>query len=150
MQTKLFKNTLQQVQQKENDVFLVQSENPIVKSNEMILFLSNVLGNLKAKVLKNSFASEQDEIYFFKEIKPQISSKILFYQKVISIESLRPMSNLQQQIQYYETLINKTQKQLNDNELYEYNMLNKKDRDCFYFLRSNSSTTIIKKDFFLK
>lgn len=150
MQTKLFKNTLQQVQQKENDVFLVQSENPIVKSNEMILFLSNVLGNLKAKVLKNSFASEQDEIYFFKEIKPQISSKILFYQKVISIESLRPMSNLQQQIQYYETLINKTQKQLNNNELYEYNMLNKKDRDSFYFLRSNFSTTIIKKDFFLK
>ena len=47
---------------------------------------------LQTSVLKNGFESEEEEIYFFKYIKPRVCSKISFYRKQHVIESQRPKS----------------------------------------------------------
>lgn len=147
-----FTNTLQKVEKKENNLFMIQSGNIVTKSNQMILFLSNVLDEVKTKVLKNDFQSEQEEIYFFKRVKPQILGKILFYQKLIEIEVLFcSKSNLKQQVKYYKTHINTISKNFND-EFYRYILLERKDKDDFYFLRKNinyNEFKTIHKDFFL-
>ncbi len=148
---KQFTNTLQKVEKKENDVFMVQSGNIVTKSNQMILFLSGVLDEIKVKVLKNDFKTDQEEIYFFREIKPQILGKILFYQKLIEVEVLCSKSNLKQQVKYYKTHINSISKSFND-EFYRYILLEREDKDDFYFLRKNinyNEFKTIHKDFFL-
>ncbi|WP_417943625.1 RteC domain-containing protein [Flagellimonas abyssi] len=37
------------------------------------------------------FPSKEDEIYFFKHVKPQIFSKLIYYIKLFNIESKRPL-----------------------------------------------------------
>lgn len=51
----------------------------------MTLFLNEMLRTLKAKVFKNSFANEQQEIDFFRNIKPQVLGKLIYYNKVFRI-----------------------------------------------------------------
>ncbi len=151
MYQKQFTDTLQKVEKKENDVLAMQSQDIITKSNTMLLFLSDVLNKIKAKIIKKDFQSEHEEIYFFKEVKPQILGKILFYQKLIDVEVLCSKSNLKQQVKYYKVQINTISKDFND-EFYRYILLNRVDKDNFYFLRKNINYNELKtihKDFFL-
>ncbi len=151
MYHKQFTDTLQKVEKKEYDVLTMQSQDIITKSNTMLLFLSDVLNEIKAEVLEKDFESEHEEIYFFKEIKPQILGKMLFYQKLIDIEVLCSKSNLKQQVKYYKIQIDTISKDFND-EFYKYILLNRVDKDDFYFLRKNINYNELKtihKDFFL-
>lgn len=63
------------------------------ESYQMTLFLKEMLCTIKAKVLKDSFTNEQQEIEFFKNIKPQILGKLIYYNKVFRIETTCPVSN---------------------------------------------------------
>jgi hypothetical protein len=60
---------------------------------QMTLFLNEMLCNIKAKVLQDGFTNEQQEIDFFKNIKPQILGKLIYYNKVFRIETTCPVSN---------------------------------------------------------
>ncbi len=44
---------------------------------------------LKRLVLKHGFSDRKSEILFFKEIKPSVCSKLLYYQGIIEMESHR-------------------------------------------------------------
>lgn len=146
-------NILQKVKKEEHNLYTTKSKNLIKESDKIILFLSDKLNELKIEVLKNDFKSEQEEIYFFKEIKPRILGEILFYKSLIDIEILysKGNTNTEQQIMCYKTQINKILKDL-DNEFYRYILLGRKDKDNFYFLRKNINYNELKsvhKDFFL-
>ncbi|HEU4495626.1 MAG TPA: RteC domain-containing protein, partial [Flavobacterium sp.] len=69
---------------------------------QMTLFLKEMLCNIKAEVLQGSFADEQQEIDFFKNIKPQILGKLIYYNKVFRIETTCPVSNGKIHLSYYE------------------------------------------------
>jgi hypothetical protein len=44
------------------------------------------------KVLQTGFKDEQQEINFFKNIKPQILGKLIYYNKVFRIETTCPVA----------------------------------------------------------
>lgn len=60
---------------------------------QMTLFLKEMLCTIKAKVLQDSFADERQEIDFFRNIKPQILGKLIYYNKVFRIETTCSVSN---------------------------------------------------------
>ncbi|MNK34128.1 RteC protein [compost metagenome] len=60
---------------------------------EMTLFLKEMLSIIKTRVLQDSFADELQEIDFFKNIKPQILGKLIYYNKIFRIETTCPVSN---------------------------------------------------------
>ena len=85
-----------------------------------------------SKKLKNS----SDEIYFFKHIKPQVFSKLIYYQILFNIESKRPRSSNKSQIKYFNSHIDKLQIYFNDNlEFYHYYRRGATFLDEHYFLR---------------
>ena len=47
---------------------------------------------LQNYILSNGFRKDEDEIYFFKHIKPRVYSKILYYKCLAEIESEKPKS----------------------------------------------------------
>lgn len=49
-------------------------------------YLQEILGELKAFIVSYPFASPEEEIHFFKELKPLIASKIIYYNSVYKIE----------------------------------------------------------------
>lgn len=51
--------------------------------------LEDSLSQLKSFILNHSFKDEVEEIYFFKEAKPRLFSKLIYYHKVHNIAMRR-------------------------------------------------------------
>ncbi len=142
------KHLLQKIKDEEDSLCIEKNENLIKDSNRMFVFLLDKLNEIKTEVLKNGFNSEEEEIYFFKKVKPEISGRILFYESLINIELSHPKSSFKEQIKYYEKQIKLIYRNFND-EFYRYILLERKDKDEIYFLRKNIDYNNISRDFFL-
>lgn len=57
---------------------------------KMISYLQEVLASLKVSVIKDGFQSEWEEINFFRNVKPSILGKLIYYNKVYRIECTCP------------------------------------------------------------
>ncbi|MCW2259744.1 MULTISPECIES: RteC domain-containing protein [Sphingobacterium] len=104
---------------------------------EMTLFLKEMLSIIKARVLQDSFADEQQEIDFFKNIKPQILGKLIYYNKVFRIETTCPVSNGKIHQSYYENLLKNLKSEYKESicneDFYRYYRAGRTDRDHTYF-----------------
>ncbi|MGO3238816.1 MAG: RteC domain-containing protein [Sphingobacteriaceae bacterium] len=104
---------------------------------QMTLFLNEMLGSIKAKVLQDSFPGEQQEIDFFKNIKPQILGKLIYYNKVFRIETTCPVSNGEIHQSYYENLLKTLKSEYKESicneDFYRYYRAGRTDRDHTYF-----------------
>lgn len=104
---------------------------------QMTLFLNEMLGSIKAKVLQDSFAGEQQEIDFFENIKPQILGKLIYYNKVFRIETTCPVSNGEIHQSYYKNLLKTLKSEYKESicneDFYRYHRAGRTDRDHTYF-----------------
>ncbi|NDW12000.1 RteC protein [Bacteroides sp. 214] len=62
----------------------------ITKSLEASRMLSDAVCQLKVFILSHTFKDEEEEIFFFKDIKPRLCSRLIYYRKVYNIEMSRP------------------------------------------------------------
>lgn len=62
----------------------------ITKSLDASRVLANAFNQLKIFILSYNF-KEEEEIYFFKETKPRLCSRLIYYRKVYNIEMNRPI-----------------------------------------------------------
>jgi len=65
-------------------------KNEITKSVQILMFLESKLEEIKSFIVQYDFKTEDEEIMFFKEIKPKIVSKLIYYMSVYKIEINRP------------------------------------------------------------
>jgi hypothetical protein len=115
-----------------NDDILYVAESGIAHTERCIKSLRN-------EVVEKGFDSTQDEIFFFKHIKPQVFSKLIYYVKLYNIESKRPRSSTKFQVKYLNNQINKLQVYFNDNlEFYHYYRRGSTTLDEQYFVRGRS------------
>ncbi|WP_179021837.1 RteC domain-containing protein [Winogradskyella forsetii] len=115
-----------------SDDILYKAENGITKTEKWIK-------RLRRKVVEKGFTSKNEEISFFKHIKPQIFSRLIYYVKLFNIESKRPRSSSKYQVKYLNSHINKLQVFFNDNlEFYHYYRRGATTLDEEYFIRGKS------------
>jgi len=104
---------------------------------QMTLFLKELLFKIKADVLQAGFKNEQQEIEFFKNIKPQILGKLIYYNKVFRIETTCPVSNGRMHLSYYENqlkaLKSEYKESIYNEDFYRYYRADRTDRDQTYF-----------------
>ncbi len=74
--------------------------NQIDKAQKSIACIRVALCKLKSFVLSYTFKTEKEEIQFFKKIKPEIFSKLIFFVNIFNIESRRPMGSAEIQKNY--------------------------------------------------
>ncbi|RKE92276.1 RteC domain-containing protein [Ichthyenterobacterium magnum] len=92
--------------------------------------------NLVADV---KFKNKEHEIYFFKNVKPKIYSRLIYNVKLFNVESKRPRGSSKSQIKYLNNYINKLQVFFNDNlEFYHYYRTSATFLDEQYFLRGKA------------
>ena len=106
------------------------------KSSKIISLLETDFNELKSYISEYSFKNESEEIQFFKEMKPQIFSKLLYYNSICKFEVNRPTGS---------DIVQKafTIKQLdllkdyfdNNMDFYKYYRAHRTDLDKHYFLR---------------
>ncbi len=104
---------------------------------QMTLFLKELLFKIKADVLQAGFKNEQQEIEFFKNIKPQILGKLIYYNKVFRIETTCPVSNGRMHLSYYENQLKALKSEYKESicneDFYRYYRADRTDRDQTYF-----------------
>lgn len=115
--------------------------NILKKSLEASHILGDAFDNLKKFILSYEFQNEEEEISFFKEIKPKFCYRLIYYRKLYNIEINRPVAGCSTQKEYlHEELeaINKyTNKRL---DFVRYYRSGSTHLDSLYFLRGRVDT----------
>ncbi|MFV0269150.1 MAG: RteC domain-containing protein, partial [Draconibacterium sp.] len=119
--TKLRKETDELVDKIESS-----ESNILKKSIEASHVLADAFNQLKLFIASYEFKNEEEEINFFKEIKPKFCYRMIYYRKLYNIEMNRP-AGLDKQKEY-----------LNE-ELEEINKYNTKRLDFIRYYRSGAS-----------
>ena len=97
----------------------------------------------RKKVLKGGFSSIDNEIYFFKYLKPRINSKLIFYIQLFDIEVKRKDTGKEIQIQYLEDVLTLLNLYFQENmEFCRYYWRKQVHLDHIYFLRGNLNLRI--------
>lgn len=103
-----------------------------------IALVEKYLKKIQVRIDEKAFASQEEEIYFFKHVKPQFFSKLIYYGRLFNIESKRPRGSNTAQTKYLKNQIEKLQLFFNDNlEFYNYYRRGAISLDEHYFVRGN-------------
>jgi hypothetical protein len=113
------------------------------KSQKSIHCIKNTLKNLKIFILNYSFKDEEEEILFFKEIKPQIFSQLIYYVEVFNIENRRPLGSYEIQKKFLCHELGKLTFFFNNHlEFYQYYRMNFTYLDDKYFVRGKEDSQL--------
>jgi hypothetical protein len=75
----------------------------IFRAEEILMETDKSITSLKTLLQQYSFSDWSDEIYFFKNTKPQFVAIYIYYSKVLSIEASKPYADPQALRSYYES-----------------------------------------------
>ncbi|NDV97460.1 RteC protein [Dysgonomonas sp. 521] len=128
---KLQKEIRQEIQQIE-----AEDKNILKKSLDASHVLGNAFDRLKEFIITYRFQDEDEEILFFKEVKPRIFCHLIYYRKVYNIEMHRPVASMEAQKEYLKKKLDVIQS-FNDKilDFYRYYRSGATFLDAAYFVR---------------
>lgn len=113
-----------------------------------IKITKQILEQLRNLVVDQKFTKVSTEIDFFKNIKPLVFSKLIYFVKLFNIESRRPRSSNKSQSKYLNKHIDKLQNYFNENlEFYHYYRRKATTLDEQYFLRGKADIRLYPDTF---
>lgn len=98
----------------------------IEKAKKIISFIEETLKQISGWLKNHVFDSLQNEITFFKEIKPNIVAKLIFYKEVVFLKATQPIDK-NKKIKYYEKRLN------------AINQFHRKNREFIKYIKSQST-----------
>ncbi|MCH5684664.1 RteC domain-containing protein [Niabella sp. W65] len=132
---KYYEKCVQRLDEQINELKL-EIENPIILAQELIELLLNYLGELKKYVSERGFKSIEEEIHFFKRLKPVILAKLIYYNAIYKIETKKPYGNGKAIKKYIDNELSKLKRYFDNNlEFYKYYRTNSTYLDEKYFVR---------------
>jgi len=112
--------------QKELNDVLGEKDSIINQTKKVINFIEEKIEVSNNWLRTYEFQCTEEEIYFFKCLKPKLISKLIYYKAILNIESEAPFGKTQTR-KHYEKALNK---------IYQYS---KKNRDFYSYYRSGST-----------
>lgn len=123
------------------DKISAQSERVIDEAYQMTLYLQDLLFSVKKQIIENGFKNDEEEIKFFRNIKPQILGKLIYYNKIYRIETTCPVSNGKMYYSYFSNQLASLKREyvehICNSDFYRYYRSGRTDRDDTYFKRGN-------------
>ena len=124
------------------------SDNVLDRAEYAIGHCNVALRSMRQLVLDQGFPKIEDEIHFFKHIKPNVCSKLLYYQAVFEIESNRMKSNTPWLKKYLTKRLNEALNYLDKNRIkVQYRRCGFKHWDEKYFTRKQNGVPVQVKNF---
>ena len=118
---------------------------PICQSKHLSNYLEEKLNELFVWLENYDFKNLEEEIYFFKELKSRLTSKYIYYHKIIEIESNAPINSKKLKIKYYKQVITECHlASKKDNEFFKYYRSGFTHNDHLYFTRNGTKQSISK------
>lgn len=114
----------------------VTSENILQRAEQSYKVAELALAELKQYIIDYSFSDKQEEIDFFKKIKPMFLKELLYYMEVFQVEAWKPPVGRDEQIAHYRLGAHRADLYFKRyNELYTYYRMGSTLHDEQYFLR---------------
>lgn len=114
----------------------LEFDKPLKRAEASMLEINDALKKLKSFILRTKFSSDTEEIDFFKNHKPLILSKLIYYNEVFRIETRKPSGGEKMIRKYYQTELNKLKVFFEENvDFYGYYRTNSTFLDHKYFMR---------------
>ena len=114
----------------------LETDSPVCLAEMAIPIVFGVLEMLKSDIKNNGFPSIEEEIHFFKHVKPLFLSKLIYYNRIYKIETRKPQCGKKMLRKYFR----KEQKRINlyfeDNlDFHKYVKSSDNCQDRKYFTR---------------
>lgn len=114
----------------------LEQDRPLQRAEAAILEITLALSKLKSFVLRCKFSTETEEIDFFKNRKPLLLSKLIYYNEVFRIETRRPSGGEKLTRKYYRAELSKLKEFFEENvDFYGYFRTKSTYLDHKYFIR---------------
>ena len=114
----------------------LEETNLIIKAQKSIVYLNNTISKLRTFLLNYTFKDEEEEIQFFKVIKPGIVSQLIYFVKINNIERKRPMGSIEKKQNHFRYELEKLTLFFNSHlEFYGYYRMNSTFLDDILFVR---------------
>lgn len=137
---KIVRNIRLKVKEQEEKLSLTP-ETVIKESCVMVELINRHLKELKDYVLSKGFEDKQEEIEFFRDVKPMLFAKLLFYNKLYQIETGRPVDLDKASRKYFKNHLAILEEGYNNSisvtEFYRYYRSGRRDLDEQYFTRGH-------------
>lgn len=128
-----------------------REEMPIANASAAIAILEDSFDKVKASISAYTFKDETEEIHFFKMTKPQLFSKLIYYQKVGRIEASRPAGSNTAIKNYLTKELDKIQCYFERNiDFYKYYRNGYTHFDNYYFLRGKPDIQLTLDSFYFE
>lgn len=123
-----------------------------IKAAELsIKVLLSVIDKLKKFTLKYKFKNEAEEIHFFKHLKPQFISKLIYHNKVFNIETKKPHGGEKVIRKYLNNELDKLKRYFDSNlDFYKYYRTNSSYLDFKYFVRGKHDIKLTLDTFYFE
>lgn len=136
------------INEMEENLKKIEDKDNFLHYEKAIHHCSHTLNKLQQTINKIGFQNTEEEIYFFKYIKPQAYSTMAFYRMLTIIETHCPQYSIQDKISFFQDEIHKTRSFFEThNEFVEYYRTGQTYADEKYFTR-NFSNLIFNNDNF--
>lgn len=108
METKLLLKKIEKLSNELDSVISkIEKEVPDVirRCEHALMEIDEIIRQVKAMITEHLFEDMAQEIYFFKEMKPKLIAKFIYYSKILDLESTKPTANLKTIKKHYETAL---------------------------------------------
>ncbi|PVH26888.1 RteC domain-containing protein [Sphingobacterium corticibacter] len=113
-----------------------EEDNIILLSEAVVELILVRIKQIKQYVLEKGFKDIDEEINFFKKVKPSIVSKLIYYNAIYKIESKKPYGGDKALKKYLENEVTKLKRFFDNNlDFYRYYRTNSTYLDHKYFIR---------------
>lgn len=117
------------------------------RANQAIQLISKTLKLLRKSVRERGFETEEDEIHFFKRIKPQIAGHLIFYRLIFELESKRLVYSKDEVDCFISNKKTQFKELIKDNmEFVSYYQNRYKHMDRMYFLRESDRVPLLHQN----
>jgi len=113
-----------------------------------IKIIESYIDQLKEFIDKNEFQSIQEEIYFFKMLKPRFCSMLIYYAKVQQYEMEKPLGSIEEKKEHINSHLNNLTRYFKKHlTFYQYIKNDNIHLDEIYFIRANAKKNVSYDNF---
>ena len=147
MELKIFAEELQARMKTTMDQITLDQLDVVIRTSQLITCIESTVLELKRYVLKYKFKTVEEEIEFFKTIKPIFISQLWFHKKLFKIRLVESFNDMETRMKYYQRLLKSLENfMLKHQEFYHYTLSHSNHMDEKYFTRMNASKGRIEND----
>jgi hypothetical protein len=132
-----FDEIMQSIQEKMQTIDMDSCEISIQEALYMVKFIEPLLLKLRTVFLEQGEIDTQSEIRFFKEMKPEVLNRLIYFNEVYTIGLKRPNGSNEIQQEYYKKELDSLTYFYERNiDFYQYYRSKSSHLDEYYFLRN--------------